>query len=323
LRILAYSDYYIASGHTGGSEVTLHETLLLLRAAGHTVDVLMARPFPTGEPSFAVDGIMVNAYSSKRDIEMYLPRYDVIIAHLGTVQRAWYLGLKAGIPVIQLVSNTTEYSTNIARKYGDLLIYNSYNTEKEIHADKPSVVMFPPVDPARYIIDSAGFYVTLVNLSDGAPPFFDKGGDIFYHLANEFPQYAFLGVQGAYGNQDLRPRHNVLTIEHQMNILEVYRQSSVVLMPSITESFGRISVEAACSGVPSLVSDLPGPREAGTAYKYVEPEDYDAWGTAFEELLADYNTASQQARDRANTLWTITQAQFTTLLKEIEDRYGR
>ncbi len=77
------------------------------------------------------------------------------------------------------------------------------------------------------------------------------------------------------------------------------------------------------SGIPSLVTDLPGPREAGTAFAYLDPCDYPAWSEALDALTADYDNAASQARTSALALWATTQGQFANLLNDLEARYAR
>lgn len=319
MRILGYFDFYVGSGHQGGAEVTAHAVLLALKAAGHTVDVLMARPFPTNEESYAIDGIFVQRYGSKRDPNYYFHRdhYDLIVTQLGTAQRAWYLGIKLGIPTMQLSHNYNEYSEHIA-KYCDHLVVNSYHAQhvlKEKGIDRPMTVLYPIVDPGQYKVETTRRYISMVNMSDGTPPWYDKGPDTFYTLASKFPSFEFLAVEGAHGNQLIEELPNVTVWPQQPDIRTVYKQSRVVLMPSRNvESFGRISVEAAASGIPSLVSDLPGPIEAGTAYEYVPQNDYTAWVWALDRLLRNYDVASRKAEEASAVLWRKTQGQLSELL---------
>jgi len=320
LRILGYFDYYVQSGHQGGAEVTAHATLHALKKYGHEVDVLMARPFPSGEESYVVDGINVQRFGSKRDPDYWFDRYDLIVTQLGTAQRAWYLSLKGGTPTLQLSHNFNAYSLSIAQ-YCQKLVVNSEHAQAEMEefgVTRPMNVLYPLVDPAAYRTETNHRYISMVNMSDGTKPWYDKGPEMFYRLAQMYPGEEFLAVEGAHGIQDLRELPNVTIWPQQSNIKRAYEQSKVVLMPSRdVESFGRISVEAAASGIPSLVSDLPGPREAGTAYEYVPQDDADTWADALLEVLFHYERASADALAKSAALWARTQDQFQALLKSI------
>ncbi len=74
-------------------------------------------------------------------------------------------------------------------------------------------------------------------------------------------------------------------------LAELYRQSRVHVLPSIdrSEAFGLVTLAAGASGIPSVVSDLPGVRsviEAGKTGLVVPPSDIDALANALRELLS-------------------------------------
>ena len=71
-----------------------------------------------------------------------------------------------------------------------------------------------------------------------------------------------------------------------------YQLGNVHVLPSIdqSEAFGLVTLEAAASGLPSLVSDLPGVRTLvlkGQTGQEVEVNDIAAWTAAMEGLLHD------------------------------------
>jgi glycosyltransferase involved in cell wall biosynthesis len=80
---------------------------------------------------------------------------------------------------------------------------------------------------------------------------------------------------------------------------EVYRQTKLLLMPSSYESWGRVAVEAAASGIPTLAAATPGLLEAlGDAGTFIDTpmefhehwqdpsKDVDAWERGLRRLLA-------------------------------------
>lgn len=311
----------MSTGHNAGAETTLHGVMLALRKAGHQTLVLASRPFRDGSGSYVLDGVKIQAFASKQDPFLHFPHHDIILTQLECAQRAWLLGRQLGKPTIQLVHNNTEYSRTIAERYTDYLVFNSEHIAKDLsYIDKPSVVMYPIVDPKCYNVQSSCRYITLINLSDGVEPFYDKGFRTFYELARRNPQLEFLGVKGAYGTQVIpSPLPANITIwEHTNNILDVYRQTAVLLMPSKTESYGRVAVEAACSGIPTISCDLPGPREAGVSYDYIDPKDYDFWNDTLHAILNNYPWISKIAEDKANDVWENTQQQLENFLQFVE-----
>jgi hypothetical protein len=168
----------------------------------------------------------------------------------------------------------------------------------------PPVIVVPPPVRAEDYRTKPGQHVTLIN----ATP--DKGSAMFYALAERFPTARFLAVEGAYGVQDRRERHNVTWVEHVAGDRmrgAVYRRTRVLLMPSVYESYGRCAVEAACSGIPTIAAPTPGLREAlADAGHYAERNDVDAWAAHLGRLLtpAAWSAASEAALARAAELHT-------------------
>lgn len=107
------------------------------------------------------------------------------------------------------------------------------------------------------------------------------------------------------GDGELRPSFERMTGERMIaqhvqflgsvsdaDLPGVFRAADIHVLPSTTrgEAFGLVALEAAASGIPSVVSDLPGVRtvvvqnETGVR---VPPSDPDALAKALAQLLAD------------------------------------
>lgn len=331
MRFLSYSHAYYGAGHNAGAETTLHGLMLEVKRAGHEAMALCSRPHKDGSGSYVLDGVKVQAFASKQDPNLYFPQFDGIITQFECAQRASYIAGELGIPTFQVVHNYTEYSTNIALRYNDYLLYNSHHVASTVNnlfprgREKEFVTVHPVIDPKIYGVETERKYITLVNLSDGQEPFFNKGYEHFYRLAEQFPNEQFLGVQGAYGNQVIRAMPNVTILPHQHNILNVYRQSKIVLMPSEIESYGRVAIEAACSAIPSLTSTAPGFLESGIGYRSIPFGDYGAWTVALRDLLENYNYACYEAKQRAEKIYLSTKAEvgeFITFLEQKTKQRG-
>lgn len=127
------------------------------------------------------------------------------------------------------------------------------------------------------------------------------------------------------GEGDLRPVYEQLAmtlgISDRVRFLgnisdrdlpSIVREAQVHVLPSVAmnEAFGLVTLEAAASGVPSIVVDLPGvrtvvvPEETGLV---VPPKDPDALAGALKRLLEDEVLCArlgQAARDRTLVLYS-------------------
>jgi len=287
----------------------------LLRLEKHTTTALLSKPHPDGSGSYVLDGVKVQAHSSKRDPELYFPTNDLIISHLECAAISGMVAEKHKKKAIHLLHNDQDYCVGSAEKYAHGLIYNTewiMGAYKSVPLRIPKVLFHPPVDPKRYTVETTREYITLINLTIGTTNklSYDKGGLTFYELARRFPHEKFLGVQGGYGDQYIPSDlpGNVTILPHTNNILDVYRQSKVVLVPSKYESYGRVAVESACSGIPSLLTDTAGTREAmGWAANFCERhDDFDEWEDKLNWLLATYDFSCESARERSHFNWART-----------------
>lgn len=321
----------MGAGHNGGAETTLHDIMRLLRLDKHRTTALVSKPHPDGSGSYVIDGVKVQAYASKRDPELHFPDNDLIISHLECAARSGIVSRNLGKPAIHLLHNDQEYCVSAAEKYADALIFNTEWIKSAYSGcySIPSVVLHPPVDPQRYAVTTSREYITLINLTVGDTNrlSYDKGGRTFYELARRFPDEKFLGVKGGYGDQyipDDLPR-NVTIIEHTNNILDVYRRSKVVLTPSKYESYGRVAVEAACSGIPSIMTETEGTREAmGYSATFCQYGNIDEWEVALSSVLSTYAHTVECAHERAQFNWNRSKQEwieFNEMLNLLKVRF--
>lgn len=302
MRVLAMLPDYPPRGV--GSWVMTHALLRALVQRGHGVDVVLA--VADGEP-YEVDGVRVWPHRDKADPFRFIDDASVIVTHVESAGRPIALGNARGVPVVQIAHNTGVFTESaLRRRSAALTVFNSRQVSASLSGlCVRSVIVHPPVDPADYAT-TPGDAVTLVNLSE------DKGADVFYALAERFPDRPFLGVRGGYGVQ-ITPNGpgdvpNVTVLDHvppdQMRD-QVYARTRVLLMPSAHESWGRAGVEAMCSGIPVIAAPTPGLRESlGDAGVFCDRGDIDAWETALRRLLDGrrWKAASRKAKARATEL---------------------
>lgn len=175
----------------------------------------------------------------------------------------------------------------------------------------PSIVLHPVVEREHYECER-GNKITLVNPTPG------KGVETFKALARLLPQRKFLAVEGGYGEQmivapDVTPKRgalpaggNIAWMAHTPDIRKVFRQTKILLMPSDYESFGRVGIEAACCGIPTIAHPTPGLKEAfGDAGIFHDRNDIPAWFNEVERLMTDdvyYHKRSQIVLELARSI---------------------
>jgi glycosyltransferase involved in cell wall biosynthesis len=301
MRVLAMLAAY-PPARNAGSWVMTHQLLRALIARGHEADVVLTTD--RGDP-YELDGVRVWPHVDKRDPYRFLGKASVIVTHLDSAARPVTIGQMCGIPVVTLVHSIRPATAGLLRRRpSSLVVFNSQTMADQYAGQIPgrSIVVRPPVHVADYAT-TPGTHITLVNLSA------DKGAHTFYALAERLPDRKFLGVVGGYGDQIIRADlPNVEVIDHvpvdRMRD-EVYARTRILLMPSAHESWGRVGVEAMCSGIPVIASPTPGLREAlGAAGCFADPGDVDAWEEQVRRLLDGrrWRAASRRARTRAAEL---------------------
>lgn len=298
-------------GHNAGAEWAAHSMLRELASRGHEIDVLLSDP-RSADTDYEIDGVAVYPYRDKADPSRWMRgegRADAIVTHLENTARASVLGELHRIPVVHLLHNTFEKSKSwLVKGSPSLVVYNTAWMKADaeswwrIHrGDRPmpwGITVHPPVAVADYEA-TPGDRITLINLTE------EKGARVFYALAERMPKRKFLGVIGGYGQQIVRDLPNVEIVPHTSGdrmAKDVYARTKVLLAPSSYESYGRVAVEAMCSGIPVVAHPTPGLRESlGDAGVFADRDDLDAWEAAVKRLFSPkiYPQASKAAAARA------------------------
>jgi glycosyltransferase involved in cell wall biosynthesis len=291
-----------------------HAMLRSLAAAGHRVDVSLSRACPQATEPYEIEGVHVHPRRGKGDAFRWISgpdRADVIVTHLENSERALILGKMHQLPVVVIAHNNHRETVDAIRQLPELVVYNTEwmreDVVRQLARLKPgrpvphSITVRPPVIAEEYRV-KPGTAVTLINLCR------DKGSETFYRLAERFPDRPFLGVTGGYGKQDVRDLSNVEIIEHVPGHEmpeRVYARTKVLLVPSAYESYGRVAIEAASSGIPVIAHPTPGLREAlGDAGQFADRADIDAWTERLRRLLTPkgWSNASKAVAARAQEL---------------------
>lgn len=325
MKITVLAHAYVDHGRNAGGETTLHDLLKDLARRGADVTVVLDRKTSYVRETL-VDGVRVVAYDEYDNgrFNVECRTTDVVLSHLDCSERATYVAEACHKPMVHLVHNTRWETEGYLSQGCHLAIYNTewvaehhskvsnplaivgetpmpgsttavFNFTGRKTVGWPFVVVHPPIDPERYRT-TPGESITLVNLWE------NKGPDVFYAMADAFPDQSFIGVKGGYSDeQDIRNRPNVKIVQNQNDFRTILRQTKIILMPSKYESFGRVAIEAAASGIPTIAAPTEGLLEA------LGPEGYyattlDQWESQISKLLtpAGYKKASALALKRSD-----------------------
>jgi glycosyltransferase involved in cell wall biosynthesis len=316
-KVLAHTHLY-PPNHNAGAEWMLHALLRYGREVrGWDVQVITDH-LPARSDSF--QGIKVRHDRNINNLTVEYRFSNAIITHLDCTKKAVQLSARAGRPVVHLIHNDSQLRFHkVQPNQCALAVFNSQWLQDAVQWSGRSTILHPPTRVEDYEMDGPleGERATLLNLMEA------KGSATFYGMAARNPAIDFLGVKGSYGMQNMPPTAmaNVEIMENQADVLKVYERTRVLLMPSHYESWGRVAVEAACSGIPSICAPTPGLLEAGVAAAYCQPDDIEAWNKALRRLMRSqgaWEAASGAAKERALELDKLVDAQLEETCEMIE-----
>jgi hypothetical protein len=273
---------------------------------GHFVTVRMAE---SGLTPYEIEGIKVDRDMYK-ETKHDLLTTDIIITHLNRQGFAINMAEYSHKPCVVIQHNHNVFGT-MAAKHKPVpherwlyCIYNSQHVKDKCHYPNPSIILHPPVDPERVKVNKRGSHVTLINCWD------KKGGDIMQILASRMPEQKFIGVKGGYAesHQLIGDFANITYVENTPDIKSVYARTKILIMPSVSESWGMAAVEAMSSGIPVIAAPTPGLKEClGDKGTFIERGNIDGWVEAIRALddKDAYKLASQNATTRFREIQAI------------------
>ncbi len=312
MRILAIVHMY-PPAHGAGAEWMLHTILRRMVELGHHVAVACLHA-----EEYTLDGVHVRLLGDTSGDAALVADHDLVFTHLDLTKRAVAAARRARRPIVHLVHNDSQLRHfGVRPDPGTLAVFNSqWLAGAYDWWSGESVVCRPHVRVADYRTDP-GEYVTLLNLSPA------KGAHVFYDMARHLPDHRFLGVLGVYGQQVTRPQSRNMTFQRNTpNVRDdVYARTRVLLMPSSYESWGRVAIEAACSGIPTVAAPTPGLLESlNEAGIYAERGARKAWVEAVRCLddPDEYRYHSELVRARAVELEAQTGADIDALVARCE-----
>jgi glycosyltransferase involved in cell wall biosynthesis len=278
--------------HNAGSEWMAHAiNQYLVQQAGARVNVIVNK---TNVNEFERVGI-----SNKADIQsntQILQHTAVILSHHTQMASAAYTAKQLKRPLVLLMHDAWQkhYVQEIYYLMGkNLYIVNNSKWIQEYYSQikVPSIVVYPPVRWQEYATETTGEYITLINVNE------NKGGKTLVEIAKAMPDEHFMGVKGAYNKQyvDVEQK-NIKYVPQTPDIIKIYSQTGILLMPSKEESWGRTAIEAMSSGIPVIAHPTPGLLEScSSAGIFCDRNDTQAWVREIRKLRQDKNYYAEKS----------------------------
>ena len=316
MQIVCYVSFFVPV-HNAGAEVMLYEMMLAMVNKGHKVTVIS-------------DDATINYYKCMdcirtadiARVKKVVSQCDVVITHLINTQKAIKYAKRYNKPIVHILHNDKQiFKRQITNSNSDLIIANSQWIYDTIKLDTKKMIIHPAIDINKYEVQTNGEAIVLINLIKV------KGAELFYQLAELMPEYKFIGVRGGYlvnrqiVPQDLPP--NVEILPNTPNIQEVYKRAKIVLMPSEAESWGKVAIEACCSGIPVIANKTAGLTESlGNAGIFIDVNQPLLWVKKIKSLYRNqsfYTRRSNLCKKRAIELELIYKKQIEELNNNLEE----
>jgi D-inositol-3-phosphate glycosyltransferase len=105
-------------------------------------------------------------------------------------------------------------------------------------------------------------------------------------------------------------------------LAETLRQASALLIPSHSETFGLVALEAAASGIPVIASRVGGvPEAVGDNGILLDDRRAESWAAAIDAVLAEAHDAAGRTRLRARALAHAAPFRWDAVARRIGDIY--
>jgi glycosyltransferase involved in cell wall biosynthesis len=287
LNILAHME---PTRKPAGASITICTVAGALSRLGHNVKISQDKAdLPYMPPNLRP--LMVDA-----SINQLYRKSDVVLVHWRASKKAIKITETLRKPRVHFFCDGGTWQ-RMEIKDAALVVYNSKWLQASDGWKGDSMVIYPPVYPELFATDK-GDGILLVT------PHQTKGIDMFLALAERMPDRRFVIAMGR-GQPILKKPANIDIIENVADPREIYSQARLVLMPSRAgkmllggtkmadwvEGYGRVAIEAAASGIPTIASsESVGLRECwGSEGLFAGQDKIDEWVKQIEALDdADY-----------------------------------
>lgn len=248
---------------------------------------------------------------------------DIVFTHLDMSEEVTNFCIIHNIPCINFIHHTFDipHLKRLSDYASVAVAYNAVWTAEKCRYSLNSMIVHPPVNPLRFVsLAMNPKYITLVNCNK------DKGALIFQDIARMMPNRTFLAVKGHHGPQIPLRANNLIQVPAVDDIREILTTTSILLVPSVYESYGRIAIEALACGIPVIATDTPGLREAleGSDAKLIKSRSHvPAWVEAIIRTTprSHYTTSLDVGRIKfAQEKWNkslLELDELNTLIKQL------
>ena len=307
-----------------GSELTAEDQIAFLQKKGWTIYVLVTRWVVPEHRGVKIYPIQAGRVFDSPHIEALYKSADLICLQNYSLSDFSLQVSHIPRPIVVFIHSHHDNKDilNFRMETPIYVVYNVNFIKLESANLHPSIVIHPKVETAPFRVSKKNAkYVTLINCND------NKGGAILIKLAEALPDIQFLGIKGGYSGQiiaDPRPP-NLTYMETQTDMRNVYEKTKVLIVPSKTETWGRVAVEGMASGTPVVVSRSPGLLECvGKSENSCDRADISCWIDKINKLMTDekaYAEASALSKERVAEL--DTEKEYERLNTFLEDAAKR
>ena len=218
---------------------------------------------------------------------------------------AVYAAQAAGAISVVNVHTPPRFGGNIreAVAYSNYAIYNTQTAATQ-WGEPDALVIHPPINKISTDTSTNGDAYTLLS------SLMNKGVQVVLDLAKLYPDKRFIIVRSP-----AEPTHGIKNLEEQAaklpnvelhprvspeDVHKYLKQTRILLVPSMYETYGMSAIEAAGFGIPSIHVDTPHVREGiGDAAVLIKPLNLNEASKGISLIEDEYQRYSNNARARA------------------------
>jgi glycosyltransferase involved in cell wall biosynthesis len=291
-----------------GGEVSLHRTLSVLDSRKVV--------FTKTDEEYSFEGVEVkkintpdvlNIKANPRPIAEQLLKVNakVVIGQNELSLPAVYAAQEAGAISVINVHTPPRFGGNIreAVAYSNYAIYNTQTAATQ-WGEPDALVVHPPINKISTDTSTNGDAYTLLSSLR------NKGVQVVLDLAKLYPDKRFIIVRSP-----AEPTHGIKNLEEiaaglpnvelhprvsPEDVHKYLKQTRILLVPSMYETYGMSAIEAAGFGIPSIHVDTPHVREGiGDAAVLIKPLNLNEASKGISLIEDEYQRYSNNARARA------------------------